>query len=256
MPFSMIRRYLSYLDPVLHRWADRVTGLREITADDIREALNERSGHSARNRHTGLRSLFRALKQERLIFRDPTRGISVPKVNTLPAPIPSDQLRGLIERTSGSMAQLVVALIAIHGLGVAEVTRLHVADLDLTRGRLTVRRDTWPHTVYLDELTHARAVAWLRERRRRWPVTTNPHLLISQVTSADTTDQAVSTTLIKQIFKPLNISPSSVRQDRILHEARETADPVHLMRVFGIVDATAMRYVYAAHPERRSVPTR
>jgi len=39
---------------------------------------------------------------------------------------------------------------------------------------------------------------------------------------------------------------------RILDEARHTADPVHLMRVFGISDTTAMKYVYAAHPERRS----
>jgi hypothetical protein len=35
-------------------------------------------------------------------------------------------------------------------------------------------------------------------------------------------------------------------------EARHTADPVHLMRVFGISVRTAMDYVYAAHPERRS----
>jgi hypothetical protein len=35
------------------------------------------------------------------------------------------------------------------------------------------------------------------------------------------------------------------------HEAT-TADPIHLMRVFGISTTTAMKYVYAAHPERRS----
>jgi hypothetical protein len=47
-------------------------------------------------------------------------------------------------------------------------------------------------------------------------------------------------------------TPSGLRQDRILDEARHTADPVHLIRVFGISDTTAMKYVYAAHPERRS----
>ena len=43
-----------------------------------------------------------------------------------------------------------------------------------------------------------------------------------------------------------------LRQDRILDEARHSEDPVHLMRVFGITDSTAMRYLYAADPERRS----
>jgi len=41
-----------------------------------------------------------------------------------------------------------------------------------------------------------------------------------------------------------------VRQDRILDEARHTADPIHLMRVFGLTAKPAMKYVQAAHPER------
>lgn len=43
------------------------------------------------------------------------------------------------------------------------------------------------------------------------------------------------------------------RQDRILDEARHTADPVHLVRVFGITESTAIYYVHAAHPGRQSV---
>lgn len=45
---------------------------------------------------------------------------------------------------------------------------------------------------------------------------------------------------------------SGLRQDRILNEAAETADPLRLMRLFGITEQTAMRYVGAAHPERTS----
>ncbi|QDO51692.1 hypothetical protein FNV60_28735 [Streptomyces sp. RLB3-5] len=41
-------------------------------------------------------------------------------------------------------------------------------------------------------------------------------------------------------------------QDRILDEARQTADPVPLMRVFGIAAETAMKYIHTAYPERRS----
>jgi hypothetical protein len=42
----------------------------------------------------------------------------------------------------------------------------------------------------------------------------------------------------------------AVRADRILDEARETEDPVHLVRVFGISVTTAMKYIYTAHPHR------
>ncbi|MYS96379.1 hypothetical protein SM007_35970 [Streptomyces avermitilis] len=41
-----------------------------------------------------------------------------------------------------------------------------------------------------------------------------------------------------------------LRQDRFLDEARETAGPIRLMRLFGSVSRTAIHYVRAAaHPE-------
>jgi integrase len=169
----------------------------------------------------------------------------------LPVPIPADQLRGLIDRAGGAMAKLAVALVAIHGLGRNELPRLLLDDLDLHRGTLLVARpESARHTVYLDELTHTLLIAWLRERRRRWPRSSNRHLLLSQQTAV--MDAPVSIMVMNEIFRPLGISPSKLRQDRILDEARHTADPVHLMRVFGISAATAMKYVYTAHPERRS----
>ncbi|MEV0621816.1 hypothetical protein AB0I81_51445 [Nonomuraea sp. NPDC050404] len=39
---------------------------------------------------------------------------------------------------------------------------------------------------------------------------------------------------MNDVFKPHRLSASKLRQDRILDEARHTADPVHLMCVFGI----------------------
>ena len=129
---------------------------------------------TARNLLPALRSLFRALRQERIIFRDPTSGITLPAMRRLPVPIPTDQLRGLIDRADGPMAKLIVTLIAIHGLGKKETTLLLTDDLNLSSGRLLVRRSTGQHTVYLDELTHAHAIAWLSDRHRRWPRTANP----------------------------------------------------------------------------------
>ena len=183
MAFETIRKYLGYLYPVLTAWSGRAASLREITSDDIRHVLRQRPGQPAQDLASALRSLFRALKQERLIFRDHTRGISVASVVRLPVLIATDRLRGLIDRAGGPMAQLAVALVAVHGLGKLEVPRLLLADLDPPGGRLVVRRPLALHTVYLDDLTRALAIAWIRERHRRWPVTANPHVLVSQQTA-------------------------------------------------------------------------
>jgi site-specific recombinase XerD len=256
LPFTTIRSYLGCFSPVLAAWAGRVTSLREITRDDIQAALGERPGVTAHNLLPALRSLFRALRQERIIFRDPTRGISLPAMRRLPVPIPADQLRGLIDRADSPMARLIVALIAIHGLGKKETSLLLLADLDSPGGRIHVRRPAQRHTIYLGELTHTLAIGWLRERHRRWPLTTNPHLLVSQVTAADATHPPIAHTVMDAIFQRLGLSPSRLRQDRILDEARHTADPIHLMRLFGLSAKPAMHYVQAAHPERRSTVPR
>jgi hypothetical protein len=250
LPFSSVRSYLNCFCPVLAEWGQRVSSLREITRDDVQEALDQHPGVTAHNLLPALRSLFRALKQERLIFRDPTRGITMRAMQRLPSPIPSGQLRGLIDRAGTPVANVTVALIAIHALGKKETTLLLLEDLDLSRGQLAVRRPTGTHTVYLDELSSTLMAGWLRERRLRWPLTRNPYLLVNRQTADDTADPPISLTAIDTIFTGLGLTPSKVRQDRILDEARHTADPVHLMRVFGLSAHPAMKYIQAAHPER------
>ena len=197
-----------------------------------------------------LRSLFRALKQEKITFRDPTSGITMRAMQRLPVPIPTDQLRGLIDRAGTPLAKTTVALIAIHALGKKETTLLLAEDLDLPCGQLAVRRPAGTHTVYLDELSRALMTDWLRERHRCWPLTRNPHLLVTRHTAVDTAGPPIAPTVLDAIFGELGLTPSQVRQDRILDEARHTADPVHLMRVFGLSSHPAMKYVQTAHPDR------
>ncbi|HET6187345.1 MAG TPA: hypothetical protein VFE59_10115 [Trebonia sp.] len=79
----------------------------------------------------------------------------------------------------------------------------------------------------------------------------NPHLPVSQQTAADVSPNGP--TMIRAMFGPLGVRPDRLRQDRILDEARHTADPVHLVRIFGITESTAINYVHAAHPGRQSV---
>jgi hypothetical protein len=101
MGWALIRRYLAIAAPVPRQWGERaeVDSLRSITTDDVQDALKSRTGSAVHNLQTVLRSLFRALKRERLIFRDPTRGITVTRASKLPRPLPSDRLRGLLDRT-------------------------------------------------------------------------------------------------------------------------------------------------------------
>jgi len=144
-----------------------------------------------------------------------------------------------------------VALVAIHAVTAADLTGLRASDLDLASCRLTVRRRRRHRVIYLDEVTVSLAGQWLRYRWQRWPSSRNPHLLVSQQTAADTSP--VNATVIWKIFQPLDVHPVRLRQDRILDEARHTADPVHLVRVFGINESTAVQYVHTAHPGRQSV---
>jgi hypothetical protein len=250
LPFSSVRSYLNCFHPVLAEWGQHVTSLREITRDDVQAALDQHPGARAHNLLPALRSLFRALKQEKIIFRDPTRGITLRTMQRLPAPIPADLLRGLIDRAGTPLAKATIALIAIHALGKKETALLLLDDLDLARGQLGVRRPTGKHTVYLDDLSRELMASWLRERHRCWPLTRNPHLLVTRHTAVDTVGPPIAPTVLDAIFGDLGLTPSQLRQDRLLDEARHTADPVHLMRVFGLSAHPAMKYIQAAHPDR------
>ncbi|MEW1725196.1 hypothetical protein [Streptomyces sp. NPDC093109] len=246
-----IRRYLGYLKPVLDDWqAAGVSSLREVGREEVDNALKARQGRTAEGFHSAARSLFRALKQERVIFADPTRGFTVTAVEKVPRSIPSDSLKGIIDRTPMTAHKLIVVLVAVHALGLNEITRLPASALNLSDGRLTVRRPGRRHVVYLDELTYELAAEWMRERHRLWPMSSNPHLIVNRFTAMNTDAPPISRSTIKDVFTALRLSGQRVRIDRILHEAQLTADPLHLIRLFGISEVTAVRYIHAAHPER------
>jgi integrase len=177
-------------------------------------------------------------------------------VRNLPRSVPSDLLMGLLDHTDGPLQQLIIALVAVHALPGHEIAHLLTNDLDLAAGRQVVRRGRLRHTLYLEEFTHRLATQWMSERHRRWPSSINPHLLVTQRTALDPEHPFISVEVLRKTFSPLGLTMSQLRQDRILHEARESADPLRLMRLFGIGDGTAMRYIAAAHPEKTARPLR
>ncbi|MGW0553802.1 site-specific integrase [Streptomyces sp. NPDC002926] len=239
-------RYVNDIAPVLNAWAaDGITSFREITKEHIKDAVTVEK----RARHVGLRSLFRALRRERLIFRDPARTVSLHVTPRLPTPLPSDQLHGLLDKVPGPRDRLIIALVAIHALTPAELRRLPLRGLDRACGQLRVIRPGRPdHIVFLDEFTLTLATSWVAERTRLWPYTTNPHLLVTRVTAASDKNPEVAKVLIQRLFRRIGIRPMKLREDRILDEAHQSADPVHLMRLFGLSQTTAVKYVATAHP--------
>lgn len=89
--------YWQVLDPILKGWlADGIESLREITQDDIKRAIATRKGTPARSIPIILRNVFRALRQEGVIFRDPTRGLVFAGINKPPPSVPSDRLAGVL----------------------------------------------------------------------------------------------------------------------------------------------------------------
>ncbi|MEU2388473.1 hypothetical protein ABZ606_28060 [Streptomyces sp. NPDC012461] len=251
-----VNRYVRDVAPTLRTW--HTTGIgdpREITKKHIEDVLKPRRGAAARGLHVGLRSMFRALKRERLIFRDPARTVSLTVARHLPTPLPSDRLRGLLGKVPGVRDKLIVTLSAVHALTMMQTRRLRLEDLDRACGQLRVRRPgRLDHVVYLDELTMDLMTAWIIERVERWPDCANPHLIVSRQTAVDDLHPLVSAEVVKSPFDRVGISAGKLRQDRLFDEARETADPIRLIRVFGVCSATATRYIAAAHPDKKTDP--
>ncbi|MFE4023247.1 hypothetical protein ACFXPZ_38625 [Streptomyces sp. NPDC059101] len=240
------RRYLGYVLPVLADWATEFTSLREITAGDVKKAVEDRPGSPSRSAHAGLRSMFRALRRERVIFHDPARSVHLGSKTSVPRLVPSDKIAGILDAVPSAFGKLCVALVAIHAVRPLTLRTLLTSDLNRARGRLR----TGSRLVYLDDLTLKLIAAWLRDRHRQWPHSTNPHLLVTRRTAMHAEQPPINRFAVLYHFRFTGLTAQQLWSDRILDEARETEDPIHLMRVFGLSATTAVKYVQTAPPER------
>ncbi|MFD5143099.1 hypothetical protein [Streptomyces sp. NPDC058401] len=177
-------------------------------------------------------------------------GLSLSTPVRLPTPLPSDRLQGALPQIQDARGRLVVTLVAVHALKASEVRRLPLSAVDLVRGTITVRRGSHTHTVYLDPITMELAADWLHERRRTWPKAPNPHLFITSHSAHHPALIPLSYLGLRAAFDQIGMTPRQLWSDRVLDEARVSADPVHLIRLFGIHPSTAMKYVAAAHPDK------
>jgi integrase len=238
-----VSEYRRRLVPILIEWSTSYDHLRQIGREQIRALLDGLPDpRSRQGTLSALRSLFGFLARERRVFTNPTTYLTLGR---LPAPVvlpvPQQVYHQLADNAITPAHRLVLALVAIHAARPAQVRLLRLEDLDLGERRIVVAGT--PR--FLDPLTERVLRAWLDYRRSRWPHTINPHMLISQVTAND--DRPISKTIVKSWFKDLPTTLDSIRIDRHLDEALTRGpDPLHLAAVFGVCEATAVKYANAA----------
>jgi hypothetical protein len=132
--------------------------------------------------------------------------------------------------------RLVLALAAVHAARSGAIRRLQLDNLDIGNRKLTIDGRVRP----LDDLTVHVAREWLDFRRRRWPDTANPHLLINKFTALGT--GPVSQVSLTALLRGQAAALEQLRVDRQFEEALvHGPDPLHLAEVFGLDEKTAIR---------------
>ena len=233
-----VRNYLTALRPVLLAWSDDHQHLREITHEHVLDATNDLRGHQRERAIIALRSLFAWAFKNRVVFRNPTSRIKLPRRDdAVWQPLTTDEIAQTVEAAATPQARVFVVLAAVHGARPGAIRALTLDDVDLGNRRLTIAGRDRP----LDELTHRVLRESLDRRRRRWPNTANPHLLISARTAVGL--GPVSVSWVGLALRGLPATIERLRIDRQLEEAiASNGDPLHLASVFEISATTAIRY--------------
>jgi integrase len=212
--------------------------LAEITKADVLRVL---PGAGAKRVlvEAGLRSLFGILKERKLIFSNPMRGLPVTNAEAnIPLPLDTEAVRDALNSSDPATA-LAISLVAFHALRSTQVRELKL--VDIVDGRLTIGDRVIP----LAGPVRTRLAAWLDHRQRTWPATINPYLFVSRRSAPRLTPVSRPFPWRGQHFKL-----QTLREDRILEEVRATGGDVRqVCALFGISVEGAMRYVAAlGHP--------
>lgn len=264
--WKTVREYSRWVQPLLQSWAHHYEYLRELTAADIRRGLSGLPTHRQACAYVGVRSLFGFCHRDRRLFANPTarmRWGARPRPQLLPLTEADYQRVAAHARTPIQRAVLILA--SVHGLRPHAIRHLRLDDVDLGGAQLHLpstltspepppapssrsglRQPLGP--ISLDALG-----AWLRERHRRWPLSANPHLLVTDFSAPTTAVMSVYT--LRQMFVGSGVTLDRLRRDRFLEEALTYGpDPLHLAAVFGSCPATAVEY--SEHAKRLLSPDR
>ncbi|MFD5430284.1 hypothetical protein [Streptomyces sp. NPDC127084] len=243
---TTIRLHISWARPVLLAWAeDGHTSLREITREHVTAALTA-SEYPARTGQ-GLRSLFHLLKQDHVVFSDPTHRMRLGyHPSREPLPVDTAALQTLLDESDPARAA-VAALVAFHGLATSQVRNLQL--IDISAGWLHIDDRKIP----LAPPVRHRIAAYLDYRAATWPNTANPHLFINRRSAMETRNVGIR--WIKLLLGP-GVSCRSIREDRILAEALAShGDAKRLHDMFGLSINASLRYTNIVDHPGFSEPT-
>lgn len=239
-----MHEYSRAIRPLLLAWAPHHDDLREITSDQVRHQLTAaRAGWARQMTFVAVRSLFGFLRRDGRVFRNPTarlhRGAQPPRPVL---PLTADDYARVTARATTPLHRAVLVLVAVHGARPHMVRNRQLTDVATTHGRLTIGGVPRP----LEGVSATALRDWLHTRRQRWPLTANPHLIISKTAALSSTAQ-ISRVTLSSLFASSGVSLDRLRMDRYLEEAFTYGpDPLHLSSLFGISDATALRYTTLA----------
>jgi hypothetical protein len=237
-----VRNYIIGVQPILADWSTRYEHLREITRDDVRAAITNLQGHQRQQAGVALRSLFDWAKKNAVVFRNPTTQVRIGRPEyAIPQPLTTEQIAPTIQAARSLHARVAIALAAVHAARHTEIRNLQLSDVNLGDRRLRIAGKDRP----MDDLTYRLLHDWLDYRRRRWPNTANPHLLLSRESALRL--GPVSLPWLSRILRGLPATLERLRIDRQLDEALASgADPLQVAEVFGVCETTAVRYADAA----------
>lgn len=233
--------YSAAVQPLIEQWSADRGHLREVTAADIKAALDPLRGHRLRTTIVAVRSLFRFAKKRDLVFANPAARLKAADPGGGMLPMTDTEIRAAGQAATSPAQRLIVALAAVHAARWAAIRDLILDDLDLPNRRITIAG----HPQRLGELTCQALRAWLGHRRATWPHTPNRHVLISEKTALGT--GPVTRSYLNWNLERHGVSIERIRRDRVLHEALTArADPLHLALVFGLSHSTASKYTLIA----------
>ncbi|MGW3473416.1 integrase [Saccharopolyspora sp. NPDC000995] len=239
---NTVRRYVRDAHPVLVEWSTRYDHLREVTATDVKAVADTLRGHPRRRALGALRSLMRHCKKNGTVFANPAARVRIGhRDEPVILPLDANQIEDTTHAATTPAARVALAQAAVHAARPEAIRNLKLDDVDLGNRRLTIGPVIRP----LDQLTHQLLLDWLEYRRRRWPETANPHLIINKQTASTT--RAISGNALIAPFRRRAANLEALRVDRQLDEAlTHGPDPLHLAVVFGLGETTAIRYCAAA----------
>ncbi|MEU5540382.1 hypothetical protein [Streptomyces sp. NPDC020362] len=174
-----------------------------------------------------LRSLFGRAKKNGTICKHLTGRIRVgQREEGVIQPLEPGHINGSVAAVPHPADRLILPLAAVHAARLAAIWHLQIDDLDIGNRRLPIDGCTRP----MDELTLQAARERLESRRRRWPDTANPHLLINKRTALGTGPIGKSSVAGPALHRQ-TATLERLRMDRRLEEALvHGPDPLHLAR--------------------------